>query len=92
MGIGGITSANSMSVMQMPSVDLKDHKSKNIQNEITEVQQQLQKLASTEELSANEKADERKKLQKEKSSLDNELKQQIRRQVSGRHSLYSREP
>lgn len=75
MGIGGITSANSMSVMQMPSVDLKDHKSKNIQNEITEVQQQLQKLSSTEELSANEKADERKKLQKEKSSLDNELKQ-----------------
>lgn len=75
MGIGGITSANSMSVMQMPSTDLKDHKSKNIQNEITEVQQQLQKLSSTEELSANEKADERKKLQKEKSSLDNELKQ-----------------
>lgn len=75
MGIGGITSANSMSVMQMPSADLKDHKSKNIQNEITEVQQQLQKLSSTEELSANEKADERKKLQKEKSSLDNELKQ-----------------
>lgn len=75
MGISGIASTNSMSVMQMPSTDLKDHKSKNIQNEITEVQQQLQKLSSTEELSANEKADERKKLQKEKSSLDNELKQ-----------------
>ena len=61
--------------MQMTSADLKDHKSKNIQNEITEVQQQIQNLSSTEELSANEKADERKKLQKEKSSLDNELKQ-----------------
>lgn len=75
MGISGIASTNNMSVMQMPSADLKDHKSKNIQNEITEVQQQIQKLSSTEELSANEKADERKKLQKEKSSLDNELKQ-----------------
>ena len=75
MGIGGVTSANSMSVMQMPWTDLKDHKSKNIQNEITEVQQQLQKLSSTEEPSANEKAEERRKLQKEKSSLDNELKQ-----------------
>lgn len=75
MGISGIASTNSMSVMQMTSADLKDHKSKNIQNEITEVQQQIQNLSSTEELSANEKADERKKLQKEKSSLDNELKQ-----------------
>lgn len=75
MGIGGITSANSMSVMQMPSTDLKDHKSKNIQNEITDVQQKLQKLSSESELSVNEKENERQKLQKEKSSLDNELKQ-----------------
>lgn len=75
MGIGGITSANSMSVMQMPSTDLKDHKSKNIQNEITDVQQKLQKLSSENELSVNEKENERQKLQKEKSSLDNELKQ-----------------
>ncbi len=76
MGIGGITSANSsMSVMQMTSADLKDHKSKNIQNEITEVQQKIQKLSSEDELSLNEKADEKKKLQKEKSSLDTKLKQ-----------------
>lgn len=75
MGIGGITSATSMSVMQMPSTDLKDHKSKNIQNEITDVQQKLQKLSSESELSVNEKENERQKLQKEKSSLDNELKQ-----------------
>lgn len=75
MGIGGITSANSMSVMQMPSTDLKDHKIKNIQNEITDVQQKLQKLSSENELSVNEKENERQKLQKEKSSLDNELKQ-----------------
>lgn len=76
MGIGGITSANnSMSVMQMTPASLKDHKSKSIQNEITDVQQQIQKLSSEDELSVNEKTDERKKLQREKSSLDTELKQ-----------------
>lgn len=75
MGIGKIASTNNMPVMQTPSAGSKDHKSKNIQNEITQVQQQMQKLSSAEELSANEKADERKKLQKEKSALDNELKQ-----------------
>lgn len=76
MGIGGISSSNnSMSVMQMTSTNLKDHKSKNIQNEITEVQQQIQKLSSEDELSVDEKADEKKKLQKEKASLDTKLKQ-----------------
>lgn len=76
MGIGGVTSGNnSMSVMQMTPASLKDHKSKNIQNEITDVQRQIQKLSSKDELSVNEKTDERKKLQREKSSLDTELKQ-----------------
>lgn len=76
MGIGGVTSGNnSMSVMQMTPASLKDHKSKNIQNEITDVQRQIQKLSSEDELSVNEKTDERKKLQREKSSLDTELKQ-----------------
>lgn len=76
MGIGRIASTtNNMSVMQVTSADLKDQKSKNIQNEITEMQQQMQKLSSEEELSVNEKANERKKLQKEISSLNTELKQ-----------------
>lgn len=75
MGINGITSANGMSAMQFTSADLKDQKSKSIQTEITDVQQQMQKISSDEELSVNEKENERKKLQKEKSSLDNELKQ-----------------
>ncbi|RAZ94063.1 hypothetical protein DK853_37090, partial [Klebsiella oxytoca] len=48
--------------------------SKSIQHEITSVQQQMQTLSSEEELSANEKADERKKLQKEISDLNTELK------------------
>ncbi len=76
MGIGRIASTtNNMSIMQVTSADLKDQKSKNIQNEITEMQQQMQKLSSEEELSVNEKANERKKLQKEISSLNTELKQ-----------------
>ncbi|MDE6388520.1 MAG: hypothetical protein K2L82_12025 [Lachnospiraceae bacterium] len=75
MGIGSITSTNSLSVMQMSTADLKDQKSKNIQNEITDVQQQMQKLSSKEDLSVNEKANERKKLQKEISGLNTELKQ-----------------
>lgn len=74
MGISGITSTSSMSTMQMASANSKDHKSKNIQSEITNVQQQMQKLSSKEDLSANEKANEQKKLQKEISSLNTELK------------------
>lgn len=76
MGISGIASTgSSMSVMQTTSANVKDQKSKSIQNEITDVQQKLQKLSSENELSVNEKENERQKLQKEKSSLDNELKQ-----------------
>lgn len=75
MGIGSVTSTNSISVMQMTPASLKDQKSKSIQNEITDVQQQIQKLSSTEDLSVNEKAAEQKKLQKEVSDLNTELKQ-----------------
>lgn len=76
MGIGSVTSANSMSGMQMARAASTDPKIKTIQNEITEAKQQMQKLSSKEELSANEKANERKKLQKEISDLNAELKQQ----------------
>ncbi|MDE6014666.1 MAG: hypothetical protein K2H41_03035 [Acetatifactor sp.] len=75
MGIGSVTSTNSMSGMQMIKASSTDSKSKSIQNDITDVQQKLQKLDSKEELSASEKTIEREKLQKEKSSLDTELKQ-----------------
>lgn len=74
MRVGGITSTSNMPAMQVSPADLKDQKSKSIQNEITSVQQQMQTLSSEEELSANEKADERKKLQKEISDLNTELK------------------
>lgn len=75
MGIGGITSSNSMSAMQFSAADLKDQKSKSIQKEITDVQQKMQKLSSENELSVNEKENERKELKREKSSLDTKLKQ-----------------
>lgn len=74
MGIGSVTSTNSMSVMQMTSANITDSKSKSIQKELTDVQQQMQKLSSDEALSVNEKSNERRELQKEKSALDTELK------------------
>ena len=75
MGVGAVTSMNTMSVTQMTSANVKDQKSKNIQNEISDVQQEIRKLSSDEALSVSEKATEKEKLQKEKSSLDTELKQ-----------------
>lgn len=74
MGIGSVTSANSMSGMQTIASRTADPKIKKYQNEITNVQQQMQKLSSTEELSVTEKTNERKKLQNEISSLNMELK------------------
>ncbi len=76
MGIGSITSTNSMSNMQMITAASTDPKIKNIQNEITDVEQQMNKISSKEELSVNEKSDEKKKLKKEISSLNEKLKQQ----------------
>lgn len=52
-----------------------DAKAKNIQSKITDAQQQMQRLSSKEELTADEKAAERKKLQKEILGLNNKLKQ-----------------
>ncbi len=74
MGVGSISSMNGMTGMQMPVSGFTDTKSKKVQNEITEMQRQMQKLSSDEELSVDEKSDERKKLQQEISSLNTELK------------------
>lgn len=75
MGIGSVTSMNSMSGIQTNMTASTDPKIKNIQSEITDAKQQMQKLSSQEDLSVNEKTDERKKLQKEISDLNTELKQ-----------------
>ena len=72
MGISSITSTNSMSAMQMAAPNLKDQKSKNIQSDITNAQQQMKKLSSKEDLSANEKTNERKKLRSEERRVGQE--------------------
>lgn len=74
MGVGSVTSMNSMSSIQMTRAGSADVKSKKIQDEITDLQQQMQKVSSKEGLSADEKADERKKQQQAISSLNTELK------------------
>ena len=75
MGIGSITSTNSMSGKQMLKSVSTDPKIKKIENEITNAKQQMQKLSPKGELSDNEKETERKKLQKEISSLNTKLLQ-----------------
>lgn len=75
MGISSVTPTGSMPAAQMTSTNLKDQKSKSIQSEISSAQQQMKKLSSDENLSAGEKANERKKLQKEIADLNTKLKQ-----------------
>ena len=75
MGIGSVTSTNSMSGMQTLKAVSADPKIKKIENEITNAKQQMQKLSPKAELSDTEKETERKKLQKEISSLNTKLKQ-----------------
>lgn len=76
MGIDKATSANRISDMQMITAHSAKPESRTIQNKITTVQQKMQKISSKEELSVNEKMDERKKLRKELASLNRKLKQQ----------------
>lgn len=74
MGIGSVTSVNNISSMRMFTASSSESKNKSIQNEMINVQQQMQSLSTKEELSVNEKMNERKNLQKELASLDAELK------------------
>ncbi|MCM1121853.1 MAG: hypothetical protein NC416_04650 [Eubacterium sp.] len=78
MAVGGVGSAamNSIVNLQKTTAGSTDIKSKKIQNEISEAQQQMQKLSSQEELSAEEKTEEKEKLQKEISTLNTELERQ----------------
>jgi len=54
MGIGSITSTNSMSGMQMTMTGSTESRNKSIQKEITDAQQQMRSLSSDEELSVSE--------------------------------------
>lgn len=73
-GIGSISSASRMQATQITASDVKDQKSKALQDDITNVQREIQKLSSESDLSVSEKAEKKEKLQKEKSSLDTKLK------------------
>lgn len=75
MGIGSITSTNSMSGMQMTMTGSTESRNKSIQKEITDAQQQMRSLSSDEELSVSEQENERKTLRKKITSLNTELKQ-----------------
>lgn len=75
MGIGSATSAGRMSVMQMTTANTPDAKSKKIQDDITNIERELQKVSSDAELSYAEKTDERKTLKQEISSLNIKLDQ-----------------
>lgn len=74
MGIGSVTSTGSISSMRTYTAGSSEPRNKNLQNEIANVQQQMQTLSSKEDLSVNEKMNERKKLQNELASLNTELK------------------
>lgn len=75
MEINNISSINRMSCMPMAAAGSADTKMKRVKNEISDAKQQLQKLSAKEDLSAAEKSNERKKLQKEISDLNTELEQ-----------------
>ncbi len=76
MEIGRVTPANKISRMQMTVAGSAKPESKTLQNKITTVQQQMQKISSMKELSVYEKTNERKKLQKELAALNTKLEQQ----------------
>lgn len=73
MGISSVTS--SVSSMQMTVASSTDYKNRSIEKEIKDVQQQKRAVASKEDLSVNEKENEKKTLQKKITSLNTELKQ-----------------
>lgn len=74
MGIGSIKAMDGMAGRQGTAVRSADFVSKNIQDEISDVQQQKRGLSSKQEMSAEEKAKKRQELQQELSSLNTQLR------------------
>ncbi len=75
MSIGSIGAAGGIAGSQMASARSVDTVSKSIQNEISSVQQKMQKLSSKEDMSVEEKMKKRQELQQEISSLNTQLRQ-----------------
>ncbi len=75
MGIGSVKPADGMAGVQRAGAQPADPVSKNIQNEIADVQGQMQRLSSKEGMPAEEKVKRRQELQQELSSLNTQLRQ-----------------
>lgn len=72
--IGNITSVRSVSAVQKQAVKSVDTKSKSIENDISDVEQQKQAFSSKEDLTVDEKLKRRQELQQELSSLKTKLR------------------
>ena len=72
--IGNITSVRSVSAVQKQAVKSVDTKSKSIENDISDVEQQKQAFSSKEDLTVDEKMKRRQELQQELSSLKTKLR------------------
>lgn len=75
MEIGSMKGINVLSGSPMGGIRQTDPVSKNIREQIAELQRQMQELSSKEELPATEKVKKRQELQQEISSLNRELRQ-----------------
>jgi len=75
MEIGRLSAAGSMSVGQMGSIRPEDSVSKNIENQISNIQRQMHGLSSEKDISVEEKMKKRQEYQQEISRLNMELRQ-----------------
>lgn len=66
---------NEKNTSRIQASQLTDAETKGIQNKITDAQQQLQKLSSNQELTAEEKKQKRQEAQKQIADLNRELRQ-----------------
>lgn len=74
MGIGGVRAIDGMTGRQGAAAQPVDSVSRNIQNEISDVQRQKQGLSSKQEMSVGEKAKKKQELQQELGSLNTQLR------------------
>lgn len=75
MGIGSVKPVNGMAGVQGAGAQPVDSVSKNIEKEIANVQGQMQRLSSKEDMPPEEKVKKRQELQQELSSLNTQLRQ-----------------
>ena len=75
MKINGLNGANALGSGMNNMAQVNDSVSKNIQNQITNVQKQLQELSANKEMSLEEKMKKRQELQQQIADLNNQLRQ-----------------